>query len=203
MKVAGLVLALMAAPATAQIMSPLAFPAIPGPIGNTGDVGPQGPIGPIGLTGLTGATGNVGLTGAQGPIGSSGPVGATGPAGIVGATGSIGPTGLTGPAGAQGPIGLTGATGPASTVFVASANITQNATVAISAGIRTVSLPVTGVIAGSYYLIVPTSDMPSGYEMQAIVCATAANTLNVPVNAPLLAIGASYSIPVRVYKLTS
>ena len=165
---------------------------IAGPTGSKGDTGATGatgPQGPIGLTGATGVAGPQGATGATGPIGLTG---STGPAGTNGATGATGLTGAT---------GATGATGPSGAVLVGTATITQTAAVSINAGIRTVTVTLAGVVAGSNYLLFPAASLPTGYEMQPTANSPSTNTLEVQVNAPLLAVGASYSMSVRVYKI--
>lgn len=103
-----------------------------------------------------------------------------------------------------------GPPGPASTVpgpqgqpgatVAGNITVTQTATVSISAGIRSLSFALQGVKVGDALSIVPTGPLPTGYAIHNIV-ATADNTVQVTLTAPLLAIGASYSIPCRVYKI--
>lgn len=52
------------------------------------------------------------------------------------------------------------------------------------------------------YLAFPTVVPPAGYGIMDAIC-TANGTLQVSVIAPLLAIGASYSIPVRIVRINT
>ena len=178
-----------------------------GPAGSVGPAGPAGPVGPTGLTGNTGPAGPAGAVGSAGPTGAAGATGATGAQGLTGAVGPAGVAGATGPqgaTGAQGSTGLTGATGPSGAVLVGTCTVTQTAAVAISAGPRTVSSTCTGVVSGGYYFLAETATSltanPS-YGIFAGATSAAANTLQVTLYAPLLAIGASYTITFTVYKI--
>lgn len=202
---------------------------VTGPIGLTGATGAQGPkgdkgdtgsTGPVGLTGPTGSTGATGATGSQGPKGDTG---ATGSQGIQGAKGDTGSTGSAGAAAtiaagtvtknAPGtsptvtnsgtssaatfnfglPIGLQG-------VQLGTITLAETAVVAITAGPRIVTFTLAGVIAGEPLEIFAISAMPAGYGIFGAV-ATAANTIQVTLMVPLLAIGASYSIPCKIIAL--
>lgn len=148
-------------------------------------------------SGFKGDQGDPGPTGATGATGPVGPVGATG---APGATGPQGPTGSTGATGAAGATGPAGAIGPSAKVVLGSITLAQTAVVAIGAGDRVLTFTVTGAVAGEDLILFPVSAMPSGYFVKSVI-ATAANTVAVTLNAPLLAIGASYSIPCRVVAL--
>lgn len=78
--------------------------------------------------------------------------------------------------------------------------ITQTATVALSAGIRSLVVAVPGVKPGDNILLFPAGTLPAGYVIHNAV-ATAANQLTVYFTAPLLAINASFSIPCRVVRI--
>lgn len=90
--------------------------------------------------------------------------------------------------------------------YVGTGNITQTAVIAISAGVRSVSVtvtPITGapsIVSGDDVLIVPTT-LPAGYMLQSASVATGTNVVTASLIAPLLAIGANYSIPARFYVL--
>ncbi len=84
---------------------------------------------------------------------------------------------------------------PMGTVAVA-----ENATLAISAGVRKVTVPAPGVAPGKNYLLFPVAPTPPGYAL-ADVIATALNTLVVTITAPLLALRASYRIECRVVQV--
>ena len=171
-------------------------------------VGPRGPKGDpgTGSQGIQGIQGQTGSTGPKGDTGSAGPKGDTGSTGPKGDTGSQGATGATGGVGPQGPIGLTGSTGPAGTpgnTLIGTATITETAVVAITAGVRKVTVSVPGVVTTGNYLLFPTGVTPVGYSLGLDVVCTATNVLTVSITAPLLALGASYSIPCRVVKINT
>lgn len=181
-----------------------------GVAGPKGDTGAEGPRGVPGEAGAQGSAGQRGEQGAQGIPGPAGAAGAAGPQGVQGNTGEAGPQGPMGPKGEQGTIGLTGLkgdtgsqgpagpTGPSALVKLGSITINETATIAITAGIRTLTRTgITGLLAGDNVLLVPTAALPAGYAIHNAV-ATANGTLQITLNAPLLAIGASYSIVCRV-----
>lgn len=160
-----------------------------------GDAGAQGLAGPPGPAGSAGAKGDVGATGPQGPTGASGAPGATGPKGDQGLQGN---NGLQGIQGVQGATGNTGATGPNPLVSLGTVTVAQTAAVAIAAGIRTVAITgVTGLLAGDTIILTPTAALPVGYGFHNAVCVVD-GTLQVTLFAPLLAIGASYTIQATV-----
>lgn len=75
--------------------------------------------------------------------------------------------------------------------------LTQTATVAITAGVRTLTFTVPGLLQNDKTILFPIAPLPTGYYVVAVI-ASAANTLQVSIQAPLLAIGATYSITCRV-----
>lgn len=174
-------------------------PGATGPSGIAGPVGPQGepgPVGPQGPKGDTGAKGDKGDKGDRGDFGPVGGVGATGPKGDKGDAGPVGPTGATGATGPQGPAGTPGNT------LVGTATITETALIALTAGVRKVNVSVPGVVTSGNYVLFPVSSTPAGYAIADAVCTTA-GTLQVSITAPILALGASYSIPVRVVRINT
>lgn len=174
--------------------------------GATGDVGPAGPTGAKGDTGLTGATGPKGDTGA---VGQTGATGATGAKGDAGATGSQGPQGLKGDTGAQ---GVKGDTGAAGATLVGTVNVGQTAAISIALGIREVSVALSGAVVGERYMAFArsyrlnggtvTNGRPPGYTMLDAACNTAGQ-ITVSLNAPLLAIGASYAITTDIVRINA
>ena len=86
--------------------------------------------------------------------------------------------------------------GPGSLVVLGTVAIGQTATLALGAGIRTISVNVAGLIAGENVILQPTTALPSGYLLGLPVAR--AGILDVPVFAPAMIINASYSIPARV-----
>lgn len=124
-----------------------------------------------------------------------------GPAGAEGSTGPAGPAGPVGPTGGVGPAGATGATGPSGKVILGTLTVSQTATIIINAGLRTLTFTgVAGVLATDDLLLFPTAALPAGYAIHN-VRAAAAGTVEVVLTAPLLAIGASFSIPCRLVAL--
>ena len=86
--------------------------------------------------------------------------------------------------------------GPGSLVNLGTVAIGQTATLALAAGIRTISVAVTGLVAGENVILQPTSTPPAGYMLG--LPTARAGVLDVPVFAPAMVINASYSIPARV-----
>lgn len=86
--------------------------------------------------------------------------------------------------------------GPGSLVVLGTVAIGQTATLALAAGIRTISVAVTGLVAGENVILQPTSTPPAGYMLG--LPTARAGVLDVPVFAPAMVINASYSIPARV-----
>lgn len=76
--------------------------------------------------------------------------------------------------------------------------LTEKALVQISAGVRTVTLSLAGVAKGDQLLLSPIDALPAGYMVQATAIGSDAGKIKATVIAPLLAIGAAYSIPCRV-----
>jgi len=167
---------------------------IAGPQGATGAVGPQGPIGLTGPQGPTGAKGDSGNTGAQG---IQGPVGATGPSGIV----TLTTTGTSGVATySAGTLNIPNYTATGLSV-VALPNVTvgETALITLTAGFRTVTVTCAGVLTGDRIQINPTNSV-AGFSIGQAV-ASANNTLQVQVYAPLLGIGTNYSFTCKVAAL--
>ena len=144
-----------------------------------------------------------GATGTKGDVGPAGSMGPTGPAGATGPQGLTGPAGATGPQGATGAQGATGPTGPKASAFICSATIGETMLAAVSSGIRTVSgIACTGVLATDVLVVYPTAPgtFPAGYAVHHAL-PTAAGQFKAVISQPGLALGASYSIPVAVYRV--
>lgn len=132
--------------------------------------------------GETGAKGEQGSSGAASTV--PGPVGPQGPQGIKGDTGSAGPQGAIGP---QGPSGAT---------MLNDVTLAQTAVIAIALGPRQLTVS-TNCIAGDRLLMTPFTAVPTGYMLGDARCSVN-GTMVASLYAPLLAIGASYSITVKV-----
>jgi hypothetical protein len=76
----------------------------------------------------------------------------------------------------------------------------QNATVAIAAGVRTLTVSVTGLAKDDHVIITPKTPVPAGY-LVGHPTARAAGVLDVPIYAPAMIINASYSFTARVLAL--
>lgn len=77
--------------------------------------------------------------------------------------------------------------------------ISQTAVISISAGIRSVTVSgVTGLLTTDRVLLAPAEALPSGYAIHNAF-PTSAGVLQVTLSAPLLGIGASYSIDCAVF----
>ena len=95
------------------------------------------------------------------------------------------------------------ATGPAAATLLGTATLIDRATIALSAGVRSVSVTgVPGLAAGDGIVLIPSASLPAGYAITSAV-ATAAGTLVVTLVAPLLAAGTSTSIAVKIYRLNA
>ncbi len=94
--------------------------------------------------------------------------------------------------------------GKNASAILGSVTITQTATVAISAGTRrmVVTIPAGwGVVAGDPLIALPSTAV-AGYAVHDVV-AVSPTSLSIGITAPLLAIGASFSIPCRIARLNT
>lgn len=136
--------------------------------------------------------------GSMGPQGVKGDKGDKGDSGVNGASGT---NGTNGAQGIQGPKGDTGLMGPSSKVTLGIITVSQTAVIAITGGMRIITITgITGLLANDDILLFPVSALPAGYAVTNPI-ATAVGTLQVTVNGPTLAIGASYSMQFRVVAL--
>ncbi len=159
-------------------------------------MGPQGPVGPQGPQGPQGSQGPAGPKGTDGSAGAQGIQGPQGDPGIQGIKGDKGDKGDTGLQGIQGPQGTPGGTA------MPNVTISETAVIAITAGVRKVTVACTGTTTTGNYLVFPISATPTGYALHDCICQSN-NFLTISLTAPLLSIGASYSIPCRVVKINT
>jgi hypothetical protein len=99
---------------------------------------------------------------------------------------------------------LNGAPGKNASAILGTANLTQTATVAISAGTRRLALTIPaiwGVVAGDPLMALPSATV-TGYAIHDVV-AVSPTSISVGFTAPLLAIGASFTIPLRIARLNT
>lgn len=147
-----------------------------------GDAGAQGPVGPRGLAGATGT---------KGDTGAAGPVGATGATGSQGVKGDVGPQGSAGT-----PAPTTGRL-----VFIGNLNVTETLLISLAVGMKRKTFALAGVTASDTLLAVPTAAPTTGCEVVNAYPASAGN-ISIGYYTPLLGIGATYAIPVAVYRIT-
>lgn len=83
---------------------------------------------------------------------------------------------------------------------VGEVTVTQRATVAIAAGVRSVMLDLAGVQAGDALVPLAMGALPAGYMIGGAT-APQNGKVQITLQAPLLAIGATYSIPCRIIRL--
>lgn len=89
-----------------------------------------------------------------------------------------------------------------SATLLGTVTISQTATVALAAGLRTVGVSIPAALklkAGEPILIIPTGRV-LGYAIHDAV-AVSSTLISVTMTAPLLAIGASYSLPCKLIRL--
>jgi hypothetical protein len=129
-----------------------------------------------------------------------------GPSGATGAKGDTGATGPAGQAGSKGEAGAAGARGekgdPAG-IYLGNITVSESSVVAINAGTRRVAITTPaawGIASGQSLIAVPVA-VPSGSYAIHDVIVTGANAVSVGVTAPLLAVGSSYSITCRIFRL--
>jgi hypothetical protein len=115
-----------------------------------------------------------------------------------------GAAGKDGANGAAGKDGTNGTDGKNASAILGTVNMSQTATVAISAGTRrmVVTIPASwGIIAGDPLVALPSAAL-AGYAVHDVV-AVSPTSLSIGLTAPLLAIGASFSIPCRIARLNT
>lgn len=184
-----------------------------GPKGDTGERGPTGLNGAKGDAGATGQTGATGPQGAAGAKGDTGPVGAVGPKGDAGAKGDTGAVGATGPAGPQGIQGVkgdTGAQGPAGTpaptsgrtVLIGNVTVSETTLLALGLGTKRMALTLNGVVKDEPLTFASRGLATAGCEALNVF-ATANNQVTVSYFTPALGLGANYTIPIGVYRITT
>lgn len=185
--------------------------------GDTGTQGSQGLQGPQGIKGDTGLTGPKGDTGNQGIQGPSGVTNVTGliVAGsnvtITGAGTSASPYSI---ASSQMSAASSGNNGYMSAAdkskldslpnsvaqLLGTVTVTETAVIALSAGVRKVTVTAPGTVVGGNYLLFPIAVTPANYALADVVCVVNGQ-LQVSVTAPILALGATYSFTCRLVKI--
>lgn len=99
---------------------------------------------------------------------------------------------------------LNGAPGKNASAILGTVILTQTATVAVNAGTRRLAVTVPaswGVVAGDPLMALPSATI-AGYAVHDVV-AVSPTSISVGFTAPLLAIGASFTIPLRIARLNT
>lgn len=157
--------------------------------------------------------------GKRGAKGDAGPQGAAstvpGPTGATGATGAAGSNASATPLATANPLALgTAAVGtsakaaredhvhPASGTLIPLGNVTVTETLLISlaVGMKRMTLPLAGVAVGDKLQVIPNGTPTTGCEAVNAYPASAGNVA-IGYYTPLLGIGATYAIPVSVYRI--
>ena len=192
-----------------QIVSdPSANPSLRGKDGKDGTNGTNGTNGRDGVDGKNGADGKAGSNGLDGKAGTNGVDGQS----AYDIARSLGYGGtktqwlaaLIGAAGKDGKDGANGTDGRNASALLGTVNLTQTATAAISAGTRrlVLTIPTTwAVVAGDPLMALPSVAI-AGYAVHDVV-AVSPTSISVGFTAPLLAIGASFTIPLRIARLNT
>ena len=126
--------------------------------------------------------------------------GTKGPKGDTGATGATGAKGDTGSSGAQGIQGVTGNAGTNATILVGSVTLAESALVTLALSVRRVTATLAGTVTTGSYVAIPVSPPPAGYSIQDCYCGTNGQ-ITVGLLVPVLGVGSSYSIPVKIFRL--
>lgn len=124
-----------------------------------------------------------------------------GPKGETGAQGPAGAKGDTGAQGAAGPQGSTGPAGSPSLTFLGNLNVTDTALLSLSLGMKRKTFTLSGVTASDRLIFAPTAAPTTGCEVVNVYPA-GNNQISVGYFTPALGIGASFSMPIAVYKVS-
>lgn len=198
-----------------------------GDAGAQGSAGPKGDTGSTGTAGVKGDTGAQGPTGSTGATGPQGTAGSAGTTGAAGATGPKGDTGATGPAGSSAPatplsdaappaLAKTAAAGTSTSAargdhahplpagrleLVGTYTQSETMVVSLNVGVARRSATLAGVLATDKLLAILSGGPTAGCELLNVY-ATAANTISIGLYLPALGVGATYSVPIAVYRIT-
>lgn len=148
--------------------------------------------GPKGDTGGKGDTGNAG---AKGDPGVKGDKGDQGPQGIQGIKGDTGAKGDQGPAGTSAPTN-------GRLELIGTLNFSETLLVGLAVGMKRRTVALSGVTTSDRLVFVPTAAPTVGCEVINVYPASAGN-ISVGYYTPLLSVGASYSMPIAVYRITT
>lgn len=119
-------------------------------------------------------------------------MGAQGPAGATGAASTV--------PGPQGPAGSAGSTGPSGSTLLGAVTVSETLLVSLSLGTKRMTKALVGVMTTDKLLAVPNGLPTSGCEVVNAYPASAGN-VSIGYIVPALGVGATYSIPVAVYRM--
>ncbi|WP_145923542.1 hypothetical protein [Sphingopyxis macrogoltabida] len=111
-----------------------------------------------------------------------------------------GPRGDSGQKGDKGDAGILGATGPAAATFIGNVTITETLLVSLSLGMKRVTKALAGVALSDKLIAVPNGAPSAGCEVINAYPSSAGN-VSIGYFVPALGIGATYSIPVSIYRM--
>lgn len=126
-----------------------------------------------------------------------------------GATGPQGAKGDTGAQGIQGVKGDTGDTGAAAPTngrltLIGNVTVTETTLLSLALGMKRMTLPLTGITTADMgkLVVIPNGTATAGCEVQNAY-PVAANSVSIGYFTPALGLGATYTIPVAVYRITA
>jgi len=161
--------------------------------------------------------------------GPKGPKGDAGAAGVKGDTGTAGAIGATGPAGSNAsatPLGIatpkapgTAAAGTSANAahedhvhplqggtltFIGNVSVAETLLLSLAVGMKRKDFPLTGVTSAdaNKLVLIPNGTPTAGCEAVNAYPAATAGQVSIGYYTPLLGIGATYSIPVSVYRIS-
>lgn len=103
-------------------------------------------------------------------------------------------------AGSNATAAMSAANAKATRVDLGSVSLTYSATLALGAGARSIAVNCTGAQVGDAIFVAPTGAVPDGYAVGAAQCLVA-DVIRVSIVHPALVLGASFTIPLRVFAL--
>lgn len=130
--------------------------------------------------------------------------GQRGPKGDPGDTGAKGDTGIKGDQGLQGIQGPAGTPAPTNgrLELVGTLNFSETLLVALAVGVKRRTVALAGVATSDRLVFTPTAAPTAGCEVINVYPASAGN-ISVGYYTPLLSIGAAYSMPIAVFRITT
>ena len=128
--------------------------------------------------------------------------GATGPQGVKGDTGAQGIQGVKGDTGDTGAAGAAAPTNGRLTL-IGNVTVTETTLLSLALGMKRMTLSLTGIATADMgkLVVIPNGTSTTGCEVQNAY-PVAANSVSIGYFTPALGLGATYTIPVSVYRIT-